>query len=397
MYKVIYLDHAATTPTDPEVVQAMLPFFSDRFGSASTKYSLGQDTHAQVEAAREKVAQLINARPSEVYFTSGGTESDNWAVTGAALANESKGNHIITSRIEHHAILEPCRFLEKRGFQVTYLPVDSDGLIDLDDLKKAITDKTILISVMHANNEIGTIEPVEEIGKIAHEKGIIFHTDTVQTAGSIPVDVNAIGCDALSISAHKLYGPKGIGAMYLRKGARIQRFMYGGGQEGGKRAGTHNVPGIVGLGKACELALETMEKTMPRLVTFRDRLIDGIFEKIPDVRLNGHRTKRLPNNVNFSFAGIEGEGMILSLDMHGICASTASACTSESLEPSHVLLSLGLKHEQAHGSLRLTLGRENSDWDVKNVLEALPVIVERLRMMSPIYAGKKSGDVSITR
>jgi len=390
MFKVIYLDHAATTPTDPEVVQAMLPYFTDRFGSASTIYSLGKETRSAVEAAREQVAKLIGARPDEIYFTSGGTESDNWAITGAAFANESKGNHIITSKIEHHAVLETCHFLEKRGFKVTYLPVDADGMVDPDDVRKAITDKTILISIMHANNEIGTIQPVEEIGKIARERKIIFHTDTVQTVGSIPVDVNAIGCDALSISAHKLYGPKGVGAMYLRKGTKIQRFMHGGGQESNKRAGTHNVPGIVGLGKAAELAGKSMDESIPRLTGLRDKLIDGIFERISDVRLNGHRTKRLPNNVNVSFDGIEGESIILLLDMHGICASSGSACTSGSLDPSHVLMALGLKHEEAHGSLRLTLGRENTDWDVKNVLEALPIIVERLRMMSPLYVAKKA-------
>jgi cysteine desulfurase len=332
---------------------------------------------------------LIGANPNEIFFTSGGTESDNWAIMGTALAKQNKGNHIITSKIEHHAILETCHALEKRGFEVTYLPVDEFGMVDPEDVRAAITERTILISIMHANNEIGTIQPVEEIGRIAKEKGVLFHTDTVQTVGSIPVDVNAIGCDMLSISGHKLYGPKGIGAMYLRKGTRIENFMLGGGQEGHRRAGTHNVPGIIGLGKAAELAMERMDETIPRLTALRNKLIDGIIEKIPDVRLNGHATERLPNNVNVSFEGIEGESIILLLDMHGICASSGSACTSGSLDPSHVLLSIGLKHEQAHGSLRLTLGRENSDWDVKNVLDALPVIVERLRMMSPLYSEKK--------
>ncbi|MEN6520036.1 MAG: cysteine desulfurase NifS [Armatimonadota bacterium] len=393
MYKVIYLDHAATTPTDPEVLQAMLPYFTDRFGSASTLYSLGKDAKSAVEEARESVALLIGAKPDEIYFTSGGTESDNWALTGAAFANEGKGNHIITSKIEHHAILETCHFLEKHGFTVTYLPVDKDGMVDPEDVERAITDRTIIISVMHANNEIGTIQPVEEIGKIARARNIIFHTDTVQAVGSIPVDVNEIGCDALSISAHKLYGPKGVGAMYLRKGTKIQRFMMGGGQEMNRRAGTHNVPGIVGLGKAAKIARESMGETGPQLTALRDKLIDGILAKIPDVRLNGHRSRRLPNNVNVSFDGIEGESIILLLDMHGICASSGSACTSGSLDPSHVLMSLGLKHEEAHGSLRLTLGRENTEWDVKNVLEALPVIVERLRMMSPLYSAKKAEGV----
>jgi len=397
MNKVIYLDHAATTPTDPEVLQAMLPYFTERFGSASTLYSIGKESRQAVEEAREKVAGLTGSRPDEVFFTSGGTEADNWAIMGAAFANESKGNHIITSKIEHHAVLETCHFLEKHGFEVTYLPVDSDGLVDPEDVRRAITDRTILISIMHANNEIGTIEPVEEIGRIAREKRILFHTDTVQTVGSIPVDVNAIGCDALSVSAHKLYGPKGIGAMYLRKGARVQRIMQGGGQESNRRAGTHNVPGIVGLGKAAELALASMDESIPRLTSFRDRLIDGIFERIPDVRLNGHRTQRLPNNVNVSFEAIEGESIILLLDMHGICASSGSACTSGSLDPSHVLMALGLKHEEAHGSLRLTLGRDNTEWDVKNVLEVLPVIVERLRMMSPLYSAKKSEGIGVTK
>ena len=392
--ELIYLDHAATTPADPEVVRTMLPYFTDHFGSASTLYSIGKEARQAVDEAREKVARLIGARPDEVYFTSGGTESDNWAIVGATLANEAKGNHVITSKIEHHAVLEPCHFLEKRGFEVTYLAVDPDGLVDPDEVRRAITDRTILISVMHANNEIGTIEPVEEIGQIAREKKVLFHTDTVQTVGNIPVDVNAIGCDMLAISAHKLYGPKGIGAMYLRKGTRIQRFMQGGGQETNRRAGTHNVPSIVGLGKAAELARERMGEAIPRLTSLRDALTRGIFEEIPDVKLNGHRTKRLPNNVNVSFEGIEGESMILLLDMQGICVSSGSACTSGSLDPSHVLMALGMKHEQAHGSLRLTLGRENTEEHVRKVLEALPPIVERLRMMSPVYARKVEGVTS---
>lgn len=388
MYNVIYLDHAATTPMDPEVLQAMLPYFTERFGSASTLYSLGKETRQSVEDAREKIANLIGANSNEIFFTSGGTEADNWAIKGAAFANQKKGNHIITSKIEHHAILETCIWLEKHGFEVTYLPVDSNGQVSPEDVRNAITDKTILISIMHANNEIGTIQPVEEIGKIAREKKILFHTDTVQTVGNIPVDVNAIGCDMLSISGHKLYGPKGIGAMYVRKGTKIESFMHGGGQEGHKRAGTHNVAGIVGLGKAAELAQQRLEISTKKIAALRDKLISGIMEIIPDVRLNGHPTDRLPNNVNVSFEGIEGESIILLLDMHGICASSGSACTSGSLDPSHVLLAIGLKHEQAHGSLRLTLGKENTDWDVKNVLDALPVIVERLRMMSPLYSAK---------
>lgn len=390
MYNVIYLDHAATTPMDPEVLQAILPYYTDRFGSASTLYSLGKETRQAVEDAREKIAKLIGANSNEIFFTSGGTEADNWALKGVAFANQKKGNHIITSKIEHHAVLETCEWLQKHGFEVTYLPVDSEGKVSPDDVRNAITDQTILITIMHANNEIGTVQPVEEIGKIAKEKNVLFHTDTVQTVGNIPVDVNAIGCDMLSISGHKLYGPKGIGAMYVRKGTRIESFMHGGGQENHKRAGTHNVAGIVGLGKAAELAMQRLDKSIPKITSLRDKLIQGIMEKIPDVRLNGHATDRLPNNVNVSFEGIEGESIILLLDMHGICASSGSACTSGSLDPSHVLLAIGLKHEEAHGSLRLTLGKENTDWDVKNVLDALPVIVERLRMMSPLYSEKKA-------
>lgn len=386
MSNIIYLDHAATTPMDPEVLETMRPYFTEHFGSASTLYSIGKEARQAVDEAREKVAALIGARPEEVFFTSGGTESDNWAVRGTAHAHAGKGNHIITSKIEHHAILETCHYLEKQGFEVTYLPVDSDGFVDPEELKNAITDQTILISIMHANNEIGTIQPVEEIGKIAKEKKITFHTDSVQTVGSIPVDVNTIGCDMLSISGHKLYGPKGIGAMYLRKGTKVQRFMLGGGQESNRRAGTHNVPGIVGLGKASELAGARMDEHNQKLITLRDMLIENVLTSIPDVQLNGHRTKRLPNNVNFSIEGIEGESMILLLDMNGICASSGSACTSGSLDPSHVLMALGMRHELAHGSLRLTLGRENTEEDVKIVLEKLTSIVEKLRMMSPIYA-----------
>jgi cysteine desulfurase len=385
MSDIIYFDHAATTPTRSEVLEDMLPWFGEKFGSASTLYSMGREAQQAVSEARESVAKLINANTDEIYFTSGGTESDNWATIGAALANESKGNHLITSKIEHHAILESMHFLEKRGFEVTYLPVDADGLVDPEDVLRAITDKTTLITIMHANNEIGTIQPVEEIGAICRERRIHFHTDTVQTVGHIPVDVNSIGCNSLAISAHKLYGPKGIGVMYLRKGSRIQKFMQGGGQEANRRAGTHNVPGIVGLGIAARLAIEEMESEVHRLTAMRDAIIDGITIRIPKVRLNGHRTKRLPNNVNMSFAGIEGESTILLLDMQGFCVSSGSACTSGSLDPSHVLLSLGMKHEDAHGSLRMTLGRSNTMEHVEKLLDTLPPIVERLRMMSPIY------------
>lgn len=385
MSGIIYLDHAATTPIDPEVLDAMMPFLTEKFGSASTLYSLGREARDAVEEARAKVAKLIGAQPEEIYFTSGGTESDNWAIFGVAAAKAGKGNHIITSKIEHHAVLEPCHWLEKQGYSVTYLPVDSNGLVDPDELKKAITDKTILITIMHANNEIGTIEPVEQIGKIAKEKGIHFHTDTVQTVGHIPVDVNAINCDSLAISAHKLYGPKGIGAIYIRKGSRVERFMRGGGQENNRRAGTHNVAGIVGLGKAAELAYNRMSAEAQRLTRLRDMLIQGIESRIENAKLNGDRVKRLPNNVNFSFEAVEGESMILLMDMNGICVSSGSACTSGSLDPSHVLMAIGLRHEQAHGSLRMTLGKDNTEADIERVLEVLPGIVQRLREMSPLY------------
>lgn len=385
MSNVIYLDHAATTPIDPEVLDAMMPYMTDKFGSASTLYSLGRETRDAVETAREQVADLIGAHPAEVYFTSGGTESDNWAIFGVTAAKASKGKHVITCKIEHHAVLEPCHYLEKQGWAVTYLDVDANGFVNVDELADAITDQTVLITIMHANNEIGTIEPVEEIGSIARERKIHFHTDTVQSVGHIPVDVDKIGCDSLAISAHKLYGPKGIGAMYIRKGARVERYMRGGGQENNKRAGTHNVAGIVGLGKAAELAKARMADEAAKTTKLRDALIAGIESRIKDVKLNGDRVKRLPNNVNFSFAGVEGESMILLMDMNGICVSSGSACTSGSLDPSHVLMALGLKHEQAHGSLRMTLGKDNTSADIDKVLDTLPGIVARLREMSPIY------------
>lgn len=385
MSDLTYLDHAATTPLDDEVLEAMLPYLRQDYGSATTLYSIGRMAGQAVEDAREKVADLIGAQPNEIFFTSGGTESDNWAVFGVSSAKAKKGNHIITSKIEHHAILEPVHLLEKHGAAATYLDVDANGLIGLDELEAAITDKTVLITIMHANNEIGTIEPVEDIGCIARERRIHFHTDTVQTVGHIPVDVNAIGCDSLALSAHKLYGPKGIGAMYIRKGARVDRFMYGGGQEANRRAGTHNVAGIVGLGKAAELAKARMADESAATIKLRDALIEGIESRIEDVKLNGDRLRRLPNNVNISFDGIEGESMILLMDMNGICVSSGSACTSGSLDPSHVLMALGLKHEQAHGSLRMTLGNDNTMAQIEKVLDTLPGIVERLREMSPIY------------
>jgi len=385
----IYLDHAATTPTRPEVVEAMLPYFTDAFGNPSSIYSYGREARGAVEEARTKVAELIGARSEEIIFTSGGTEADNYALEGVAYANERKGSHIITTSIEHHAVMEVCKFLEKRGFRLTYLPVDKYGLVAPDDVKKAITDKTILISVMHANNEVGTIEPVEEIGKIAREAGVCFHTDAVQTMGHIPVNVDKLKVDLLAISAHKFYGPKGVGALYVRKGTRLVSFMHGGEQEKRRRAGTENVPAIVGLGKAMELAGQEMGKEAERLAYLRDKLIKGLGEKIDHIRLNGHPTKRLPNNVNVSVDFVEGESMLLNLDLEGICASTGSACSSAILEPSHVLLALGLPPEQAHGSLRFTLGRKNTEADVEQVLEVLPGIVARLRAMSPLLKTQK--------
>ena len=335
--KRIYLDYAATTPTHPEVVKAMLPYFTDAFGNPSSIYSYGQEAKGAIEEARAKVADLIGARDEEIVFTSGGTEADNFALKGVAFANENKGDHIITSAIEHHAVLETCKFLEKRGFKVTYLPVDEYGLVDPDDVRRAITGKTILISVMHANNEVGTIEPIAEIGKIAQEAGIYFHTDAVQTVGHIPVDVNELGVDLLAMSAHKLYGPKGTGALYIRKGTKLVSFMHGGEQERRRRASTENVPGIVGFGRAAELARQEMGGEAKRLTYLRDKLIKGLLERIDHIRLNGHPIKRLPNNVNVSVDFVEGESMCLNLDLEGICVSTGSACSSQSLEPSHVL------------------------------------------------------------
>lgn len=381
---LIYLDHAATTPVHPLVRQAMMLYHTEYYGNPETLYSAGVAANEAVEDARRKVAALINCDPSEIYFTGGGTEADNWAVKGTAYAREKKGKHIVTSAIEHHAALEPCHFLEKRGFDVTRLPVDSDGLVTPDDVKKAIRKDTILVSVMHANNEVGTVEPVEEIGKITREAGVAFLVDAVQTAGNYPVDVQAMGCDMLALSAHKFYGPKGVGALYLRKGTRLVQLLHGGGQEGGKRAGTHNVHGIVGLGRAAEIAMEEMTPVMEQETELRDRLIEGILGGIPDVRLNGHATRRLPNNVSVCVEKVEGEAMLLSLDMKRICCSSGSACTTGSLEPSHVLLALGMPVEMAHGSLRFSLGRWTTEEQINYVLEVLPAIVQRLRGMSPV-------------
>jgi len=385
----IYLDHAATTPTHPDVVKAMLPFFTDAFGNPSSIYSYGQEAKAAVEKARTKTAELIGARSEEIVFTSGGTEADNFALKGVAYANGHKGNHIITTSIEHHAVMEVCKFLGRRGFTITYLPVDEYGLVDPDDVRKAITTKTMLISIIHANNEVGTIEPVSEIGKIAKEAEVFFHTDAVQTVGHIPVNVDELKVDLLSISAHKFYGPKGVGALYVRKGTKLVPLMQGGEQEKMRRAGTENVPAVAGLGKAVELAGQEMDKEAERLVGLRDKLIKGLMDKVDHIRLNGHPTTRLPNNINVSVDFVEGESMLLNLDLEGICASTGSACSSASLEPSHVLLALGLSPEQAHGSLRFTLGRENSEEDMERVLDVLPGIVGKLRAMSPLLKTQK--------
>jgi len=367
----------------------MLPYFTDAFGNPSSIHSYGQEAKGAVEEARTKVAELIGARSEEIVFTSGGTEADNFALKGVAYANEHKGNHVITTTIEHHAVLEVCKFLGRRDFKITRLPVDKYGLVDPDDVRKAITDKTILISVMHANNEVGTIEPVEEIGRIARAAGVYFHSDAVQTVGHIPVNVDKLKVDLLSISAHKLYGPKGAGALYVRKGTKLVSLMHGGEQEKRRRAGTENVPAIVGLGKAVELAGQEIGKEAERLAYLRDKLIEGLGEKIDHTRLNGHPTRRLPNNVNVSIDFVEGESLLLNLDLEGICASTGSACSSASPEPSHVLLALGLPTEQAHGSLRFTLGRENTEADVERVLGVLPGIVARLRAMSPLLKTQK--------
>jgi len=381
--KRTYLDYAATTPTHPDVVAEMLPYFTEHFGNPSSIYSYGQEAKGTIEDAREKVAALIGATPEEIIFTSGGTEADNFALKGTAFAAKS-GNHIVTSAIEHHALHETCAFLERRGFRVTYLPVDGDGLVSGDDLKDALDDETILVSIMHANNEIGTIQPIAALAAIAREAGVTFHTDAVQTVGHIPSDVDDLGVDMMSISAHKLYGPKGVGALCVRKGTRLVPFMHGGGQERNRRGGTENVAGIAGFGKACEIAAQEAPEEARRLTVFRDDLISGILGAIEGSRLNGHPTERLPNNVNVSIDYVEGESMLLNLDLDGVCASTGSACSSASLEASHVLLALGLAHEQAHASLRFTMGKWTEQEHVDRVLQVLPAIVGRLRAMSPL-------------
>ncbi|HAD54074.1 MAG: cysteine desulfurase NifS [Lachnospiraceae bacterium] len=382
---MIYLDNAATTKTAPEVVDAMLPYFSEYYGNASTIYGLGAESKKAMDHARQTIADSLGAKPEEIYFTAGGSESDNWALKATAEAYASKGKHIITTKIEHHAILHTCEYLEKRGFEITYLNVDRDGLISLDELKAAIRPDTILISVMFANNEIGTIEPIAEIGEIAKEHGVLFHTDAVQAYAQVPINVDEMHIDMLSASGHKLNGPKGIGFLYIRKGVKIRSFVHGGAQERSRRAGTENIPGIVGLGAAVERAMRIMDSKTQREIELRDYLIGRLENEIPHCWLNGHRTKRLPNNINFSFLFIEGESMLIMLDMKGICASSGSACTSGSLDPSHVLLAIGLKHEEAHGSLRLTLSEDSTKEEMDIVAEEVKKIVQRLRDMSPLY------------
>lgn len=384
-----YMDHSATSPVDPEVLEAMLPYFKESFGNASTLYSLGREARTAMETARKQVASLIGARAEEVYFTSGGTESDNLAIKGTISRLKGKGNHIITSAIEHPAVEETCKYLEKIGYTVTYLPVGEDGIVKLEDLKESIREDTILITIMHANNEIGTIQPIKEIGALAREKGILFHTDAVQSVGKIPVNVEDMNVDLLSISAHKLYGPKGVGAIYIRKGVRIDPLFHGGGHEKSMRPGTENIPGIVGLGKACQLAEENLDKNMVYVASLRDQLIKGVLEGIEQSYLNGHPTKRLPNNANFRFSSIEGESLILQLDFKGINASTGSACSSNKLEPSHVLMAIGLEEVDAHGSLRISLGKENTPEDVDYTISAIIEVVERLRSISPLWGPTK--------
>lgn len=386
MSKLIYLDNAATTKVYPEVFEAMKPYFLEDYGNPSSVYGFASRSKKAMEDARSLIADFLGAdNANEIYFTGGGSESDNWALKATVEAYKKKGNHIITSKIEHHAILHTCEYLEKQGYEVTYVDVDEDGVIKLDELKKAIRPTTVLISVMFANNEIGTIQPIKEIGEIAKENGILFHTDAVQAYGHVPIDVNALNIDMLSASGHKINGPKGIGILYLRNSAKLGAFIHGGAQERSRRAGTQNVPGIVGFAKATELAKATMEKRAAYETELRDRLIAGILSKVPYARLNGHKTNRLPNNVNISFEFIEGESMLILLDQQGVCASSGSACTSGSLDPSHVLLAIGLPHEKAHGSLRLTLSEETTKEDVDFVIDQVVKIVDRLRSMSPLY------------
>ena len=385
MSKIIYLDNAATTKTAPEVVEAMIPYFTEYYGNPSSVYSFAAQNKNAIAEKREAIAALLGAKANEIYFTAGGSESDNWALKATAEAYASKGNHIITTKIEHHAILHTCEYLEKNGYEVTYLDVDENGLVKLEDLKAAIRPTTILISIMFANNEIGTIQPIKEIGEIAHEHGILFHTDAVQAFGHVAIPVDEYHIDMLSASGHKFNGPKGIGFLYIRKGVKIRSFVHGGAQERKRRAGTENVPGIIGIGRAAELAAETMEERANKEIELRDYMIKRVMDEIPYTKLNGHPTKRLPNNTNFSFRFIEGESLLIMLDMKGICGSSGSACTSGSLDPSHVLLAIGLPHEIAHGSLRLTLSEETTKEDIDYTVDSLKEIVTKLRAMSPLY------------
>lgn len=385
MEKIIYLDNAATTKVRQEVVDAMLPYFTEQYGNPSSVYKFAGESKKAVDNARDIIAKSLNTNSQDIYFTAGGSESDNWALKATAEAYRSKGKHIITSKIEHHAILHTCDYLEKEGYEITYIDVDENGIVKLDELEKAIREDTILISIMFANNEIGTIQPIKEIGEIAHRHNVIFHTDAVQAYGHIPIDVEDMNIDMLSASGHKLNGPKGIGFLYIRKGLKLRSFVHGGAQERRRRAGTENVTGIVGFGKAVEIAMNNMQERIDKEIALRDRLIEKVLKRVPYTRLNGDRTKRLPNNVNFSFQFIEGESLLIMLDMKGICASSGSACTSGSLDPSHVLLAIGLPHEIAHGSLRLTLSEENTEEEIDYVVDAIVEIVERLRSMSPLY------------
>lgn len=393
MNKTVYMDYAATTYTKPEVLEDMIPYFTEFYGNPSSIYSISRETKKAIDKARNRIAKAINADPAEIYFTGGGSEADNWAIKGIALANKNKGNHIITTKIEHHAVLHTCEYLEKQGFEVTYLDVDEEGFIRLEELKNAIKPSTILVTIMTANNEIGTVQPIKEIGAICKERKVFFHTDAVQAIGHIDMDVKNMDIDALSLSGHKIYGPKGVGVLYLRKGIKIHNLVHGGAQERNRRAGTENVAGIVGLGKAIELAMENLTEEKERLTYLRDKLIKGLLE-IPYSKLNGSvGDRRLPGNVNISFEFIEGESVLLMLDAKGICASSGSACTSGSLDPSHVLLAIGLPHEVAHGSLRLTMGAKTTEEEVDYVIETVPAIVQRLRDMSPLYDSFLNGKI----
>ena len=387
----IYLDNAATTPVRREVFEAMVPYLTDKYGNPSSIHSYGREARADLNRAREQVAAAIGAAPEEIIFTAGGSEADNLAIKGTALAMYGEKSHIITSAVEHHAVLHSVESLKRLGFSVTILPVDSEGMVDPEDVKRAITPETCLISIMYANNEVGTIQPIEEISRIAREAGVLFHTDAVQAVGHMPVDVKSLGVDMLSLSGHKFYGPKGVGALYARRGVRLAPLIDGGAQERKRRAGTENMAGIVGMGMAIELAVSEMDEVSAKEERLRDKLIDGLTQRIPDVKLNGHRRLRLPNNVNMSFLYVEGESLLLNLDMEGIAASSGSACTSGSLAPSHVLMAMGIPHEVAHGSVRMTLGRYTEDADVERVLDVMPRIVEKLRAMSPIYVKTECG------